>query len=87
MVPRNLTVKEALFVNKVVPRMFATFHNTKMRGPNFSWDHFGTMMRDTAALQYPLVCRKMPSDDTCNVVGYWAKDLAESLVRTMKGQE
>lgn len=82
---RSLTPKEAMFVHTFVPRMFATFHNPKMCGPNFSWDQFGSMMMDHAALQYPLTCRRMPSDDTCNAVGYWAKELAESLVRTMKG--
>lgn len=81
---RDLTNKEQLFVYATVSRMFAMFHNPKLRGPNFSWDHFGSMMMDQAALQYPNVCRRMPSDDTCNVVGYYAKALAESLVRTMR---
>jgi hypothetical protein len=81
---RALSHKEMMFVHTLVPRMFATFHNPKMRGPNFSWDHFGSMMMDTAALQYPVSCKKMPSDDTCNAVGYHAKELAESLVRTMR---
>lgn len=83
---RALTHKEALFVYAMVSRMFATFCNPKMRGSNFSWDHFGSLMMDTAALQYPMTCRRMPSDDTCNVVGYHAKELAETLVRTMKGE-
>lgn len=81
---RDLSHKEQLFVYAIVSRMFATFHNPKLRGPNFSWDHFGSMMMDTAALQYPITCRRMPSDDTCNIVGYHAKALAESLVRTMR---
>lgn len=73
----------ALFCYTAVSRMFATFHNPKMRGHKFTWDGFPEMMESFCRSMYPynVTAETQEEFDHAARTG---RQIAEQLVKWMR---
>lgn len=86
MLSEKITSQIALIAYATVSDLFATLHNPKMRGENFTWDKFPNMVEGIVATQVFLnvVCKDQKKQKLAEEQGRkFAIEIAEKMVKAM----
>lgn len=86
MLSQKISTQIALIAYATVSDLFATFHNPKMRGENFTWDKFPEIVEGMVATQVFLnvVCKDKKNQQEAEEQGKkYAREIAEKMVKAM----
>lgn len=86
MLSQKITNQIALIAYATVSNMFATFHNPKMRGENFTWEKFPDIVEGMVATQVfmNVVCKDQKKQKLAEEQGKkYAREIAQRLIKEM----
>lgn len=86
MLSQKISTQIALIAYATVSDLFATFHNPKMRGENFTWEKFPNIVEGMVATQVfmNVVCKDKKKQKEAEEQGKkYAREIAEKLITAM----
>lgn len=86
MLSQKINSQIALIAYATVSDLFATFHNPKMRGENFTWEKFPNIVEGIVAAQVfcNVVCKDEKKQKLAEEQGRkFAHEIAERMVKAM----
>lgn len=86
MLSQKISTQIALVAYATVSDLFATFHNPKMRGENFTWEKFPDIVEGMVATQVfmNIVCKDPKKQKEAEDQGKkYAREIAEKLIKAM----